>query len=601
MSDTPTTRRLTRASTRSAASSPASSSQSVKNLISPSQTQASPSKAFKIHSNDSTPKRSTASPKPPSSAQSGKQTPNSHSVSQSVHTAAAIASPAQHHYSTRSTSPSRARGAVPSPSHQPLSDVIADVVAKAVHDELEEEAMERQQKEIEPLFEGDVEGLSRLALSKKQSSVKTGTGSTIEAVDIDGNDGEEEEGTIILYSTESTPVAASVALPSTTSPSKSKNSSDTSLIPTPAHSTSTSTPVSAASNLSASQSSSTTSVPSNKTIDDETDVSEHVQIERLSEQPDESMEDVEDQVGNLIEESDSTEGNGSIPKMKDIGNSKILFEDSEDESSSSEESSDDDDEEEDDETEGENHSDEEAYLESLLSKAYANAERSEEEERLRKASEEMVLTMEEETKETKLPSLTAPSLPTPYLSFKQEGKFSRASRTSSSKLSRAPHSLSTATPNAEAGPSIIKKQHELDTTVVERALSKKEAQEARKANAPLAWGELPMIPEDKRKEMVREYHALKLRNSLDPKRFYKGQGSIKHVPEVFAIGTLHSQSKVLQSTTLRSESSARPGSILKELMADEESQAYAKRKFGDLQATRSYNGRKRVVKKSKRN
>lgn len=67
-------------------------------------------------------------------------------------------------------------------------------------------------------------------------------------------------------------------------------------------------------------------------------------------------------------------------------------------------------------------------------------------------------------------------------------------------------------------------------------------QQERKATAPLAWGDLPAIREDRRKDMVKEYHALKLRNSLDPKRFYKGQGSIKHVPEVFAVRSFSSSS-----------------------------------------------------------
>lgn len=39
--------------------------------------------------------------------------------------------------------------------------------------------------------------------------------------------------------------------------------------------------------------------------------------------------------------------------------------------------------------------------------------------------------------------------------------------------------------------------------------------------------------------MTKEYHALRLRNALDPKRHYKGQGSSKVVPEVFAVRSSH--------------------------------------------------------------
>jgi hypothetical protein len=97
--------------------------------------------------------------------------------------------------------------------------------------------------------------------------------------------------------------------------------------------------------------------------------------------------------------------------------------------------------------------------------------------------------------------------------------------------------------------------------------------------------------------MTREYHALKLRNSLDPKRFYKGQGSIQHVPEVFAIGRLHEPSKVMGSTTLIKEQ--RVGSIIKDLVVDSEATEYAKRKFGALQEGRERNGRGKGWKKRK--
>lgn len=74
--------------------------------------------------------------------------------------------------------------------------------------------------------------------------------------------------------------------------------------------------------------------------------------------------------------------------------------------------------------------------------------------------------------------LTAPALPAPYLSFHQQGKFSIASRTSSSKLSKPRDALSTATKaNAEVG--LSKRAPELDTIVIGRTLSKKQAQAVR--------------------------------------------------------------------------------------------------------------------------
>jgi len=55
------------------------------------------------------------------------------------------------------------------------------------------------------------------------------------------------------------------------------------------------------------------------------------------------------------------------------------------------------------------------------------------------------------------------------------------------------------------------------------------------------WFDLPAPSESDLPKMYREVEALRLRNQLDPKRFYKkdeGEGmGIKGLPKYFAVGT----------------------------------------------------------------
>jgi hypothetical protein len=70
---------------------------------------------------------------------------------------------------------------------------------------------------------------------------------------------------------------------------------------------------------------------------------------------------------------------------------------------------------------------------------------------------------------------------------------------------------------------------------------------------------------------------------------------------VTQIGRVLPAPSLLASSTLSatSHSATRPGSIVKDLVADEEARKYAKRKFGDLQDSREANGRGRGWKKKK--
>jgi hypothetical protein len=120
--------------------------------------------------------------------------------------------------------------------------------------------------------------------------------------------------------------------------------------------------------------------------------------------------------------------------------------------------------------------------------------------------------------------------------------------------------------------------------------------------------------------MKRDYQALALSNSLDPKRFMKGGNSAGKVPERFQvscpvvnsqpmnpmgnrpiqtdemmaddqIGTMVDAPRHLQDTTVRKERKYRAGEIVAGIVADEQVGTYAKRKFEDLQGKRMHNGR----------
>jgi len=96
--------------------------------------------------------------------------------------------------------------------------------------------------------------------------------------------------------------------------------------------------------------------------------------------------------------------------------------------------------------------------------------------------------------------------------------------------------------------------------------------------------------------------ALRLRNALDPKRFYRkeeGEGKgIKGLPKYFAVG------KIIASSTPFGTASGdnlpktqRKRTIVDELVDDAEAKRYAKKKFLELQGVRGERGRGTLAKK----
>jgi len=129
------------------------------------------------------------------------------------------------------------------------------------------------------------------------------------------------------------------------------------------------------------------------------------------------------------------------------------------------------------------------------------------------------------------------------------------------------------------------------------------------------WFDLPAPAEAELPRLYKEYQALRLRNQLDPKRFYRkdpGEGrGIKGLPKHFAVRfqsascskpscsmSVTQIGTVVATNTPFGEPSgdnlprsARKRTLVDELVDDAEARHYAKRKFNELQASRATKGR----------
>ncbi|CEH15883.1 Uncharacterized conserved protein [Ceraceosorus bombacis] len=99
-------------------------------------------------------------------------------------------------------------------------------------------------------------------------------------------------------------------------------------------------------------------------------------------------------------------------------------------------------------------------------------------------------------------------------------------------------------------------------------------------------------------EMRREVQAIRLRNALDPKRFYKGGGKVeKGMPKYAQLGRIVG-SEIEPGSILPKYSAGT--SALEEVVKDSEAAAYAKRKFNEQQERNASGGRGYFKAKSKK-
>jgi len=129
-----------------------------------------------------------------------------------------------------------------------------------------------------------------------------------------------------------------------------------------------------------------------------------------------------------------------------------------------------------------------------------------------------------------------------------------------------------------------------------KPLTKKEKKALKEKTAGPIWFDLPAPAEADLPRLYKEYEALRLRNQLDPKRFYRkdpGEGrGIKGLPKHFAIGTIIPTSTPFGGPSADSlPRSARKRTLVDELVDDAETRQFAKRKFNQLQSSRAAKGR----------
>ncbi|KAF8610459.1 Fcf2-domain-containing protein [Ceratobasidium sp. AG-I] len=132
-------------------------------------------------------------------------------------------------------------------------------------------------------------------------------------------------------------------------------------------------------------------------------------------------------------------------------------------------------------------------------------------------------------------------------------------------------------------------------------LTKRERKEMRLQTAGPQWFDLPAPSDSDRPRLARELEALRLRNALDPKRFYRkdAEGSKRETPKYFAIGKVVDAATPFRDAdhTQNLTRAERKRTIVEELVEDAEARRYAKKKFGDLQSVRSERGRGTLARK----
>ncbi|KAF8133635.1 Fcf2-domain-containing protein [Boletus edulis] len=136
-----------------------------------------------------------------------------------------------------------------------------------------------------------------------------------------------------------------------------------------------------------------------------------------------------------------------------------------------------------------------------------------------------------------------------------------------------------------------------------KQLTKKQRKALRNKTAGQGWFDLPAPAEADLPRLYREVEALRLRNQLDPKRFYRkddGEGKgIKGLPKHFAIGTiLPTNTPFGTASTDNLPRAHRKRTLVDELVDDAEARRYTKKKFDELQQVRGRKGKKTLHKKN---
>jgi len=234
------------------------------------------------------------------------------------------------------------------------------------------------------------------------------------------------------------------------------------------------------------------------------------------------------------------------------------------------------------------------YLESLLEQARQSMSSTVSRHESSNSPDDEVIQLEGEIQEAPLPSLDPGDLPSIYIELNQTKK-SDHSKVRDLEAERAENATANiSVPAAPPPPPELSKSG--------KPLTKKERKALKHETAGKSWFDLPAPGAADLPQLYREVEALRLRNQLDPKRFYRkdeGEGKgVKGLPKHFAIGTI-----VTESTPFGTASSenltraARKRTLVDELVDDAEAKSYAKKKFKELQTLRGAKGRGTLAKK----
>ncbi|KAJ6619500.1 Fcf2 pre-rRNA processing-domain-containing protein [Mycena sp. CBHHK59/15] len=230
------------------------------------------------------------------------------------------------------------------------------------------------------------------------------------------------------------------------------------------------------------------------------------------------------------------------------------------------------------------------YLNSLLEKA-RNKARAAKQQQSQNLQEEDVIDLQAEP--ARIPPLNPGILPRPYFTL---GK----SRNEPSSIRDPDVELAEKASSSYVVPAPPIPPPEL--TKSGKPLTKRERKELKNKTAGPDWFDLPAPAEADLPRLYREVEALRLRNHLDPKRFYRkdeGEGKgIKGLPKHFAIGTIITSTTPFGTPSSDNLTRAnRKRTLVDELVDDAEAKRYAKKKFEDLQTVRGAKGRNTLAAK----
>jgi hypothetical protein len=236
------------------------------------------------------------------------------------------------------------------------------------------------------------------------------------------------------------------------------------------------------------------------------------------------------------------------------------------------------------------------YLQSLLDKAKSNARES---ANMKKALRENafgagedIIKLDGDESERPLPPLDPGELPPAYFEFVKDRRDAPATLRDPDIQSAEAATSATVAPAPPPKP-----------TLAGKISNKKQRKAMRNQTAGPSWFDLPAPAEADLPRLHREVEALRLRNQLDPKRFYRkddGDGKgIKGLPKHFAIGTIVTTNTPFGTASTDNLARAhRKRTLVDELVDDAEARRYAKRKFEDLQAVRGARGKNTLHQKN---